>query len=225
MNVPTYILATEKSWHDQLFLQLRSSDFGNWVRVEKSNDLLQTIEKYKPEMIFFPHWSSIIPDRIISQQKCVIFHMTDLPYGRGGSPLQNLIVDGKKETMISALLADKGLDTGDVYLKKPLSLVGSAQEIFERSSQIIHEMILEIIEKKIEPIPQQGTPTIFKRRTPEMSDISQLQTVEQIFDYIRMLDADGYPHAFIETNSFKLEFRNAQLKEGEVIANVRIIKK
>ena len=44
--------------------------------------------------------------------------MTDLPFGRGGSPLQNLIVRGFEETMTSAIKVTKGIDTGDIYLKE-----------------------------------------------------------------------------------------------------------
>lgn len=225
MKLSNFILATDKSWHDELFDHLKHSDTGNWFRVKGINDLHETIDSCNPEMIFFPHWSHIIPENITSQYKCVIFHMTDLPYGRGGSPLQNLIVAGKKDTMMTALLADKGIDTGDVYLKEPLSLTGSAQEIFERSSMVIERMILKIIKSKVEPTPQVGEPTTFKRRTSDMSDIGKLTESEQVYDYIRMLDAEGYPHAYIETNSLKLEFRNARLIDGEVLADVRIIKK
>ena len=46
--------------------------------------------------------------------------MTDLPYGRGGSPLQNLIARGFLETKISAILVEKQLDAGPVYLKMEL---------------------------------------------------------------------------------------------------------
>ena len=70
--------------------------------------------------------------------------MTDLPYGRGGSPLQNLIVRGHSETKISALKVEKKLDTGDIYLKKNLSLEGSAQKIFQRANTSIIDMIKEI---------------------------------------------------------------------------------
>lgn len=225
MSDPHYILATEKTWHDQLFDRLEAAEVGKWVRVKSKEELEVAVNTHKPQIVFFPHWSYIIPPEIIHTYQCVIFHMTDLPYGRGGSPLQNLIVEGKKNTMISAILADEGIDTGDIFLKKELSLQGSAQQIFERSAKVIEEMINEIIFKKMKPYPQEGTPTIFKRRTPDMSNLGSLTEIKQVYDYIRMLDAEGYPHAFIETKSFKLEFRNAELTKGEVIANVRIIKK
>ena len=52
------------------------------------------LARLKPQFIFFPHWSFMIPPEVFQHYECVIFHMTDVPYGRGGSPLQNLISRG-----------------------------------------------------------------------------------------------------------------------------------
>ena len=90
-----------------------------------------------PQWIFVPHWSHWIPKSIWGQWPTVIFHMSDLPYGRGGSPLQNLIQRGHTSTMLTALRCGAGLDAGDVYLKQPLSLHGSAEEIFLRADGLI----------------------------------------------------------------------------------------
>ena len=71
--------------------------------------------------------------------------MTDLPYGLGGSPLQNLIHRGHTSTMLTALRCSAGLDAGDVYLKQPLSLHGSAEEIFLKADGLIEQMIEHIV--------------------------------------------------------------------------------
>ena len=56
-----------------------------------------------PDIIFFPHWNWIVPDTIYESFKCIVFHTAPLPYGRGGSPIQNLILRGfKKVTEASA---------------------------------------------------------------------------------------------------------------------------
>ena len=64
---------------------------------DKKDLNIKYINEINPRFIFFAHWSSIIPKSIHEDFECVIFHMTDLPYGRGGSPLQNLIVRGHKK--------------------------------------------------------------------------------------------------------------------------------
>ena len=153
--------------------------------------------------------------------------MTDLPFGRGGSPLQNLISRGFCETKISAIVVDKQLDAGPVYLKMNLSLLGSAEEIFIRANKFIGEMIIKIINERIIPEPQTDTSTMFKRRTPEMSEITnELEEVDYLHDHIRMLDAEGYPKAFLETKFFKFEFTRAALKsDGTIISDVKITKK
>ena len=46
---------------------------------------------------------------------CVIFHMTDLPYGRGGSPLQNLIIRGYKKTNVVSNKCVGEVDAGPIY--------------------------------------------------------------------------------------------------------------
>ena len=223
----TYILLTNKSWHDSLFDELSKRQGEKWVRLSTKDEFtVSNLNKLKPDSIFIPHWSHIIPEEIFDNFKCILFHMTDLPYGRGGSPLQNLIVKNQKKTKVSALKVEKGLDTGPIYLKKSLSLHGTAQEIFLRSKDVIHQMIVEIIEKNLRPVTQEGEIIEFKRRKPQDGDLEDLKDLEQIFDYIRMLDCEGYPSAFIETEHFKYEFSRASLKsEKEILADVRIIKK
>ena len=160
---------------------------------------MENLETIGAKTIFFPHWSYIIPAEIYDNYECVIFHMTDLPFGRGGSPLQNLIVRGIYETQISALRCVKELDAGPIYMKRPLSLYGTAQEIYMRANQIIEDMIVSILLEQPQPQAQQGEIVIFKRRKQSESNIKSLETLEKVHNYIRMLDAEGYPKAFLET--------------------------
>lgn len=195
--------------------------------IKDKDDLnLNKLNSINPNYIFFLHWSYIIPEEIHNRFTCIVFHMTDLPYGRGGSPLQNLVIRGHKGTKISALKVKKGIDTGDIYLKKELSLYGTAEEIFLRAGNVMSLMIDEIVETNLKPVEQKGPVVKFERRRPEDSNITSLKTINEVYDYIRMLDAEGYPHAFIETEYFKFEFTRASIKaDNSIIADVRIIKK
>lgn len=225
----TYIILSEKKWHEELTINLKNTFYDDkWILIKSKEDFnYENLKKLKPIKIFIPHWSYIIPSNIYENFECVVFHMTDLPYGRGGSPLQNLIIRDIKKTKISALRVEKGLDTGKIYLKKSLKLDGTAHKILTKASSIIEKMIIEIVKKNSIPKKQTGDVVEFKRRTPEESDIYNLTEIKKIYDYIRMLDCEGYPKAFIETNKFKFEFTNANYNiENEIIdAHVRIIKK
>lgn len=222
-----FVLLTEKSWHLDLFSSLCKREKENWTLINKRAGFsVERLRKINPTIIFIPHWSHIIPREIWESYTCIVFHMTDLPYGRGGSPLQNLIARGHKRTKISALKVNQGIDTGDIYLKKQLDLSGSAQDIFERSVPIIECMITEILDRGLKPVPQEGESTLFKRRTFEQGNIGQLNKIDDVYNYIRMLDAQGYPNAYLETDNFKIEFRTAGFNDNnELTANVRITKK
>jgi methionyl-tRNA formyltransferase len=154
--------------------------------------------------------------------ECIVFHMTDLPFGRGGSPLQNLIVRGIEITQLTALRCVERLDAGPVYLKRPLSTLGSAEEVLLRAAALIEEMIVEIADRAPQPLPQTGETVVFERRTPAQGDLSGAKSLTQVHDLIRMLDADGYPPAFIDIGSLRLEFSHASLRAGHVEAHVRI---
>ncbi|MBI5412970.1 methionyl-tRNA formyltransferase [Candidatus Peregrinibacteria bacterium] len=224
-----YVVATTKSWNVENFKALKKKAKANkWFLITDKNDLvLEKIKKINPRYIFFPHWSWIIPAGIYENFECVVFHMADLPYGRGGSPLQNLIVRGHKDTKISALRVVKELDAGPVYFKRNLSLNGSASEILTRCSKIVFFMIQKIIATEPKPVEQNGAVIEFKRRKPEEGDISSLEDLEKVYDYIRMLDAEGYPRAFLEKNNLRLEFEKAEFKENAVtsVIKIKIIKK
>ncbi|WP_200833697.1 GNAT family N-acetyltransferase [Spiribacter roseus] len=177
------------------------------------------LQQIQPRYVFFPHWSSVIPPAIHENYECVIFHMTDLPYGRGGSPLQNLIQRGHTTTQISALRCVAALDAGPIYLKRPLSLEGAASEIFLRAAGVIEEMIETILRDQPAPAPQQGEPVTFQRRKPEESDLAKapVATLNDFFDFIRMLDAEGYPHAFLDMKGHRIELSRVQKETDRLV--------
>lgn len=180
------------------------------------------LEAFGPRYVFFPHWSWKIPPAVYDAFECVVFHMTDLPFGRGGSPLQNLIVRGIEETRLSALRCVAELDAGPIYLKRPLSLHGTAEEILMRAAGVMQEMIATIVRDQPQPQPQSGEPVHFKRRGPDDGNIAALTSADAAYDYIRMLDADGYPRAFLETEHLRLDFSRATRRPDGVIADVLI---
>jgi methionyl-tRNA formyltransferase len=192
--------------------------------INRKEDLIhQNLIQYKPDYVFFPHWSYIIPRKIYEGFNCIIFHMTDLPFGRGGSPLQNLLERKIYKTKISAIKCTDVLDGGDIYLQRDFDIsYGSAHEIYLRAADIISNMIDEIIMTSPRSVPQVGKVVEFKRRVPGQSDISELVDLEMIYNYVRMLDAPGYPKAYIKNHAVKYEFYNAKWDNNSLRAQVEI---
>lgn len=193
---------------------------------EPSQLNLQKLQELNPSYIFFVHWSHIIPAEIYENFECVVFHMTDLPFGRGGSPLQNLIVRQVYETKISAIKCTKEIDAGPIYCKEPFSIAkGKAGEIYLEAGVIILKMIKKIIHENLFPVEQKGEVVTFKRRSVKDGDVANLENLSQVFDYIRMLDAPGYPAAFFENKNFRFEFSDASFDSNKINAKVLITQK
>jgi methionyl-tRNA formyltransferase len=224
------VVATIKEWNIQNYFKLKKkySYRYNFYLISNKDELaVESVKKINPKYIFFPHWSWIIPEEIYLNYECIVFHMTDLPFGRGGSPLQNLIIRGIENTKISALKVQKELDSGDIYLKENLNIsIGSAEEIFIQLSKTIFENMIpiffneDLIAKK-----QTGEPSIFKRRQAKDSSIvgSDIVNINELYNFIRMLDGEGYPKAFIKINNkLKIEFSEVNLKSKKLTGRFEV---
>jgi methionyl-tRNA formyltransferase len=197
---------------------------GRWMFASNNSELDQAVSILKPKYIFFLHWNWLVPETIWREHECVCFHMTDVPYGRGGSPLQNLIMAGHEQTKLTALKMVGEMDAGPIYTKKPLLLEGAAQEIYVRAGALSVEIIEWMIENEPVPIEQMGEVVLFKRRKPEQSRLPETGSLLSTYNFIRMLDADGYPRAFIEHGEFMLKLSKAKLENGRLIAEIEINK-
>lgn len=229
MNRIKILIVTVKSWNIKnayRFKQKHIKTLDTEIISDKDDFYLSVINKINPRYIFFPHWSWIIPENIFNKYECVVFHMTDLPYGRGGTPLQNLISNKIYNTKISAIRVEKGIDSGPVYIKRSINIEsGSADNIYRKISKIIFfKMIPNIL--KYEPIPtsQKGKIVSFKRRIPEESNIIQtkISNLSDMYDFIRMLDVEGYPKAFIKKDNIKILFSDVHKIKNKLIGKYEI---
>jgi len=220
MNV---IIADSKGWFQRRFKQ---GDYENvTVTFISSSDslTLDYLKNIKPEFIFFVHWNSIVSAAIHEKYKCIVFHVAPLPYGRGGSPIQNLIIRGFKSAPVCALKMTDKLDAGPIYLREEISLAGQLSDIFGRIYTVSFKMIGEILQSPyLEPIDQVGEPLIFTRLRPEDNNIDFSKGLDYVFDQIRMVDGFDYPKAFIRRGGFKINFSNVSKKGDIIYANALI---
>lgn len=220
-----YLVTGRQPWNRSHFDELLACLPGTWTFVSTPPELAEYWAKgSKPRYAFFLHWSDKVTNNMLAEWECVCFHMTDVPYGRGGSPLQNLIIRGHRETKLTALRMTEQFDAGPVYTKRNLSLEGSsAEEVYIRASRLSCEIIQEIVRDEPPKIPQDGEVTIFHRRKSSDSKIpDDQQTLGEIHDFIRMLDAEGYPKAFLRLGKFKIEFSRSALYHGCVKTDATI---
>ena len=202
-----------RDWAIEIYDQLDYSGFD--VIIMKEYDE-QKIRDYNPTYILFYGWSDIIDKKIINDFDCIMLHPSPLPKYRGGSPIQNQIINGEKDSAVTLFMMDEGIDTGDVIAQSYLSLDGSLNDIFKRIENIGLKLTKQIFTNGFQRVKQDNSKSTYcKRRTPEMSEVTSEElsnmSGEYLYNKIRMLQ-DPYPNAFIRTN----DGRKLKLKLAEV---------
>ena len=132
-----------------------------------------------------------------------MLHPSPLPKYRGGSPIQNQIINDEKISTVTLFIMDEGIDTGNIIAKKEFSLNGDISQIFNRISNVGFELTRQILKEDYTVTFQDHEKaTVYTRRKPEESEITinEIQNKSAIYlhNKIRMLQ-DPYPNAYIKT--------------------------
>ena len=221
------ILAGCLDWTESILHGLEHRWRIDWHHAWTPDDLYgQVIERGVPDFIFFPHWRWKVPSWLLDHVPCVGFHLGDLPHGRGGSPIQWRILEGKRVTMVTAYRMTEVMDWGPIYCKRIVSLDGPLEDIFNRSAFIINDLICQVL-AGCGPVPLEGDPADYPalpRREPEESDLRRalgaVIDLSTVYDLIRMVDHPDYPHAFLSVGNYVLTFSDASLEDGRLTARV-----
>lgn len=214
------VIASSKPW---FFISEKIRKKNQILFIKNKSDLtIRKISNFNPDLIFFPHWHWIVPNQIHEKYNCILFHTAPLPFGKGGSPIQNLILLGYESSPVCALKMTSKLDSGPIYGEKNLSLDGPLSKILQRLNEIVNEFIFELIDFLPEPKNQKGKEFIFKRKSKKDNLIPAEVSMKDFFNRIRMLDDISYPSSYIKYGDFIIEFKDSKFSNGEIICKAKI---
>lgn len=156
--------------------------------------------------------------QIIRQQEreryrhTLVIHASDLPKGRGWSPMAWEVLGGADRITVSLIDAEDGVDSGDVWQKRSFPLDGT--ELLDELNEKLFAIELELMDWALDncdrtwPQPQIGEATSWPKRTPADSEIDPARPLAESFDAIRISDPDRFPAYFTlrgATYSIRLE--------------------
>ena len=194
------------------------------LKVRKNTEFIEKIKELKPDVICVVAYGKILPKEIldIPQLGCINVHGSLLPKYRGAAPIQRAVINGDKETGITTMYMDVGMDTGDMILKEKVSFGENETtgELWDRLSKIGGELLvktLKLIEDGNAPRTKQGEDyTIAPMLDKEMANIDwENKTAEQIKNLIRGLNPIMGAYTFV--NGKKLKIWKAQVVEENKI--------
>ncbi len=116
-----------------------------------NGELDEILEKYVPELTVVAAYGKIIPEKALNYAKygAVNIHASLLPKLRGAAPIQRAVINGDRETGVTVMQMNAGLDTGDILSveKTEIGEYETSAELFERLAVIGSRLLLETIDK------------------------------------------------------------------------------
>ena len=181
-------------------------------KVKGNTEFIETIKNLKPDLICVVAYGKILPKEIldIPQYGCINVHASLLPKYRGAAPIQWAVINGDKETGVTTMYMDAGMDTGDTILTKKVNIKENETtgQLWQELSNIGGELLIETV-KQIEahtaPRKKQGENfTKAPMITKEMGKIDwNARNAKEIKNLVRGLNPIMGAYTFINENKIK----------------------
>ena len=175
-----------------------------------------------PDVMVVAAYGQILPKSILEIPKlgCLNIHASLLPRWRGAAPIERAILEGDKETGISIMQMNEGLDTGDILLEKKCTISNheTAQTLHDTLSNMGANAILETLNMlpTLKARPQQNNEATYAEKvTKDEAQIDWHQSAEKISRVIRAFN----PRPIAYTNAMAKQFKNRVLRiiEAEIV--------
>ncbi len=181
----------------------------------KDGAIMPLLEEYRPDIIVVVAYGQILPEYVLSFPKygCINIHGSLLPKYRGAAPIQRAVIDGENVSGVTSMYMEKGLDTGDMLIKRelPISPEITAGEYHDALAVLGGEVLLETLDKI-----KEGTLTPEKQNDSLSTYASQLSkaegeidwnnTSEAIYNKVRGLNPWPMAYSFIGGKRFTIDF-------------------
>ena len=153
------------------------------------------------DVAFFLGCVSLTPPEILGRNRTnLVVHESNLPEGRGFSPLTWQILAGENEIPVALLHMTHDMDAGPVAFKEFLHFKGNEllDELRSAQGQATIALCRRFLDASTYPlgVPQVGLPTYFKRRRPEDSRLDPHRSISEQFNLMRVVDNEKYPAFF-----------------------------
>lgn len=170
------------------------------IRTEES---IQYLEGIEADVIVVVAFGQLIPKRILEMKTygCINVHASLLPSYRGAAPIQWAVINGEKESGVTTMQMDEGLDTGDMLLKTivPLEEKETGGSLFDKLSAVGATLCVDTLkaleEGSVKPVKQGESPTAYAAMlTKEMGAIDWSKDAVSIERLVRGLNP--WPSAY-----------------------------
>ena len=184
----------------------------------KTAESVEELRKYPADIFVVAAFGQILSKEILDMPKygCVNIHASLLPKYRGAAPIQWSILDGEKETGVTIMQMNAGLDTGDILLQRKfeISAEETGESLFDRLAELGAKAIVEALPMieagELTPVPQDDAASTYaKMLKKDMGLVDWTWDAAKIERYVRGLNS--WPSAYTFLNGKQLKIWKAEV--------------
>jgi methionyl-tRNA formyltransferase len=195
----------------------------------KQQEDIEQLEHLQPDVMVVAAYGLLLPVRVLEIPRlgCLNIHASLLPRWRGAAPIQRAILAGDDETGITIMQMDKGLDTGDMLLKKscPILAADTAETLHNRLAELGAAAIVAAVEQLETLVAEQqddNLATYAKKLSKEEAEIDWQQDSIHIERLIRAFNPQPIAHTSIDDKTLRIRYAesigsNSNADPGSVI--------
>ena len=183
------------------------------LKVRNNIEFIEEIKALNPDVICVVAYGKILPKEILDIPRlgCINVHGSLLPKYRGAAPIQWAVINGEKQTGITTMYMDIGMDTGDMILKESVD-IGEDEttgELWERLSSLGGKLLvdtLKLIEEGKAPREKQSDDfTMAPMLNKEIAEINwDEKSAADIKNLVRGLNPIMGAYTYINDKKLKL---------------------
>ncbi|MEQ9230750.1 MAG: formyltransferase family protein [Cyclobacteriaceae bacterium] len=132
----------------------------------------------------------------------LVVHESDLPEGKGWSPLTWQVLEGRNKLTVSLIEAEEKIDAGAIYFQEKIQLNGHEliPELREKQAEATFALLKKFIRQypNITSRPQVGKESFYPKRRQADSELDISKTLDSQFNLLRVCDNDRYPAFFVK---------------------------
>lgn len=167
---------------------------------------------------FYLSCTGLTPPELLARNTWnLVVHASDLPKGRGFSPLVWQVLEGQNDIPLTMITMAEAADAGDIVMQRNLRFEGHElnDEMRTQMGDAIVEMCVEMATSSQPPLtsPQSGESTWYARRKADDSRLDVDRTLAEQFDLLRVVDNDCYP-AFFDLRGHRYIVRVSKQEEA-----------
>ena len=187
----------------------------------KAPEAVEELKKYEADLFVVAAFGQILSEEILTMPRlgCINIHASLLPKYRGAAPIQWSIIDGEKETGITIMQMDKGLDTGDILFQKvvPILDTDTGESLFDKLAEVGARFLVEVLPDieagNIHPIKQdEEKSTYAKMLSKAIGEIDWSKAADTIEHLVRGLNS--WPSAYTRLNGKQLKLWQSHVVLG-----------